>query len=89
MSARPFNLLVMLLLVVASAVAVVYSKHSGRELFIEFQALANERDAMDVEWGQLQLEQSTLTTQGQVERDARDKLGMVNLAADNMVIVKP
>ena len=89
MSARPVNLLVMLLLVVGSAVAVVYSKHSGRELFIELQALANERDAMDVEWGQLQLEQSTLTTQGQVERDARDKLGMVNLAADNMVIVKP
>ncbi len=89
MSARPVNLLVMLLLVVVSAVAVVYSKHSGRELFIELQALANDRDAMDVEWGQLQLEQSTLTTQGQVERDARDKLGMVNLAADNMVIVKP
>jgi len=89
MSARPFNLLVMLLLVVATAIAVVYSKHSGRELFIELQALAYERDAMDVEWGQLQLEQSTLTTQGQVERDARDKLGMVNLAADNMVIVKP
>ena len=89
MSARPVNLLVMLLLVVVSAVAVVYSKHSGRELFIELQALAYERDAMDVEWSQLQLEQSTLTTQGQVERDARDKLGMVNLAADNMVIVKP
>ena len=89
MSARPVNLLVMLLLVVVTAIAIVYSKHSGRELFIELQALANERDAMDVEWGQLQLEQSTLTTQGQVERDARDKLGMVNLAADNMVIVKP
>lgn len=89
MSARPFNLLLMLLLVVVTAIAIVYSKHSGRELFIELQALAYERDAMDVEWGQLQLEQSTLTTQGQVERDARDKLGMVNLAADNMVIVKP
>ena len=89
MSARPFDLLAMLLLVIASAVAVIYSKHSGRELFIELQALAHERDVLDVEWGQLQLEQSTLTTQGQIERDARDKLGMVNLAADNMVIVKP
>lgn len=89
MNARPLNLLVMLLLVVASAVGVVYSKHSGRELFIELQALANERDSMDVEWGKLQLEQSTLTTQGKVERAARDQLGMVNLAADNMVIVKP
>jgi cell division protein FtsL len=89
MNVRPVNLLVMLLLVVASAVGVVYSKHSGRELFIELQALANERDVLDVEWGQLQLEQGTLTTQGQVESAARDKLGMVNLAADNMVIVKP
>ena len=89
MNARPVNLLVMLLVVVVSAVGVVYSKHTGRELFIELQALANERDSMDVEWVQLQLEQSTLTTQGQVERAARDQLGMVNLAADNMVIVKP
>ena len=89
MNARPVNLLVMLLVVVVSAVGVVYSKHTGRELFIELQALANERDSMDVEWGQLQLEQSTLTTQGQVERAARNQLGMVNLAADNMVIVKP
>jgi cell division protein FtsL len=79
----------MLLVVIVSAVGVVYSKHTGRELFIELQMLANERDSMDVEWGQLQLEQGTLTTQGKVERAARNQLGMVNLAADNMVIVKP
>jgi cell division protein FtsL len=89
MNACPVNLLVMLLVVIVSAVGVVYSKHTGRELFIELQMLANERDSMDVEWGQLQLEQGTLTTQGKVERAARNQLGMVNLAADNMVIVKP
>ena len=89
MSAWPVNALMLLLAVVVSAVAVVYSKHSGRELFIELQGLVNERDSMDVEWGRLQLEQSTLTTQGRVEREARGQLGMVNLAVDNMVIVKP
>lgn len=89
MSLRPSALSVLLLIVVISAVCVVYSKHQGRKLFIELQALENERDAMDVEWGQLQLEQSTLTTQGQVEVAARDRLGMVVLSADNMVIVKP
>ena len=89
MTARPVNVLVVLLAVVATAVGVVYSKHKGRELFIELQMLGNERDRMDVEWGQLQLEQSTLTTQGKVERAARDQLGMVTLSADNMVIVKP
>ena len=89
MNARSVNVLVVLLAVVATAVGVVYSKHKGRELFIELQMLGNERDRMDVEWGQLQLEQSTLTTQGKVERAARDQLGMVTLSAGNMVIVKP
>jgi len=89
MTVRPFNQIVILLLVVTSAVGVVYSKHQARKLFVELQALGNDRDNMDIEWGQLQLEQSTLSTQGRVERDARDQLGMVSLSADNMIIVKP
>ena len=89
MSVRPLTLIVVLLAVVISSVSVVYSKHKARKLFVELQALNDERDNMDIEWGQLQLEQSTLTTQGQVERAARDQLGMVSLSADNVVIVKP
>jgi cell division protein FtsL len=89
MTSRPVNLGVLLLVVVITAVAVVYSKHQARKLFVELQSLGNERDDMDIEWGQLQLEQSTLTTHGQVERAAREQLGMVSLSADNMVIVKP
>jgi cell division protein FtsL len=89
MNQRPAVLPGLLLVVVVSAVCVVYAKHQARKLFIELQVLENERDAMDVEWGQLQLEQSTLTTQGQVEVAARDRLGMVVLSADNMVMVKP
>jgi len=86
---RPFNVLMVLLMVVATAVGIVYSKHRGRQLFVELEILGNARDSMDVEWGQLQLEQSTLTTQGQVEHAARERLGMVTLSAGNMVIVKP
>ncbi len=89
MTSRPLNLGVLLIVVVCTAVAVIYSKHQARKLFVELQTLGNERDDMDIEWGQLQLEQSTLTTHGQVERAAREKLGMVSLSADNMVIVKP
>jgi cell division protein FtsL len=40
------------------------------------QGLQAERDAMNVEWGQLQLEQSTHTTHGKVENAARQRLGM-------------
>ena len=89
MTLRPVNHIVLLLAVVITSVGIVYSKHQARKLFVELQALGNERDDMDIEWGQLQLEQGTLTTQGQVERAARDQLGMVTLSADNMVIVKP
>ena len=79
----------LLLAVVASAVSAAYAKHRSRKLFIELQVLQEQRDAMNVEWGQLQLEQGTLTTQGQVEVAARERLGMVGLSAENMVIVKP
>lgn len=89
MSARPGAALILLVLVIASSVSVVYARHQGRKLFIELQSVGKERDNMEIEWGQLQLEQGMLTTQGQVEKAARDKLGMENLSADNMVIVKP
>ena len=89
MNAKPGAILILLALVLVSSVGVVYAKHEGRKLFIELQAIGKDRDNMDIEWGQLQLEQGTLTTQGQVETAARERLGMVNLSADNMVIVKP
>lgn len=89
MNSHPAALLILVFAVIATSISVVYVKHQGRKSFIELQVLGNDRDKMDVEWGQLQLEQSTLTTQGQVESAARNRLGMVNLAQDNSVIVKP
>jgi cell division protein FtsL len=89
MSRRPGGVLILLILVIASSVAVIHAKHEGRKLFIELQALGNQRDNMDIEWGQLQLEQGTLTTQGKVENVARDRLGMTSLRADATIIVNP
>ena len=89
MMMRPAGLLILVLAVIASSIGVVYAKHQGRKLFVELQLLGSERDDMDIEWGQLQLEQGTLTTQGQVESAARERLCMVNLSHTNTVIVKP
>ena len=89
MTGRLGTVLMLLALVLVSALGVVYTKHQGRTLFVELQALREARDSMDIEWGQLQLEQSTLTTQGQVERAARERLGMVYLTTDVAVIVRP
>ena len=62
MSARqqPFLLvLVFAVVCVLSALAVVYTKHESRRLFVELEQLTHERDELNIEWGQLQIEQST------------------------------
>ena len=83
------TLSVLLVLVTVSALGVVYAKHQSRKLFVELQSLQKTRDAMDIEWGQLQLEQGTLATHGRVEETASAKLGMVIPEANQMVILQP
>ena len=73
----------------ASALGVVYAKHENRKLFIELQALQAERDAMNVEWGQLQLEQSTQATHARVDAEARGRLGMQSPDPSAIVIISP
>ena len=75
--------------VLASALGVVYAKHEARSRFYELQQLVKARDDLDIEWGQLQLEQSTWATHGRVERVARDELRMVIPQANDLRIVQP
>jgi len=60
-----------------TALAVVWSRHTTRSLFIELQSLRRERDALDTEWQQLKIEQSAWATHGRVEQTARSVLKMV------------
>lgn len=80
---------VLWLLVLASAVAVVWSKHESRSRFTELQSLAAERDRLDIEWGQLKLEQSAWSTHARVEQMARRELEMVIPRPDEVRIVQP
>jgi cell division protein FtsL len=89
MTASPVTAVILLTAIIATSLAVVYSRHQDRKLFIELQALGYDKDAMDVEYGQLQLEQSTLTTHGKVEQAARTRLGMVNPSPQQVQIIKP
>ena len=72
-----------------AAIAVVWSKHEARSLFIELQRLHAERDRLDIEWGQLKLEQSAFAMHGRVEQTARVNLQMVVPRPDEVRIVKP
>jgi cell division protein FtsL len=77
------------LAVLASSLGVVYGKQQARNRFNDLQKLTVERDNLDIEWGQLQLEQSTWATQGRVERVAHDEMGMVTPLASELRIVQP
>ncbi len=81
-------LVVMILAVLVSAVGVIEAKHQSRKRFVALQALEKVRDQMNVEWGQLQLEQGTWATHSRVERIAREKLRMVNPKMGEVVIVE-
>ena len=79
----------LLAVVIASAMGAVWSRHESRKLFNELQQLEGDRDAMNVEWGQLQLEQSTHTTHGKIETAARKRLGMIIPGEQQVMILKP
>ena len=81
--------LLLVLATVLSAIGVVYAKHQSRKLFVELQQLESRRDAMEVEWGQLQLEQSMLTTHGQIERVAHERMHMRIPGPQTTIILHP
>jgi len=66
----------LLVLVIACALGVVTSQHKARKLFVELQQEKDRAQQMDVEWGQLQLEQSTLVMPARVETLASRQLQM-------------
>lgn len=74
--------------VMASAIASVYAKHEARKLFTELQALSTERDRMEVDWGRLQIEQSTWSTYGRVEQMAREQMNMHTPPPDQVSLLE-
>jgi cell division protein FtsL len=75
-------------LVLGSAILLIYSKHQSRKLFVELQQLKYQVDALNTEWGQLQLEQSAWSGHGRIERIARKRLSMVMPDSGDVVFVQ-
>ena len=73
--------------VMSSALGVIYTKHRSRGLFVELQALQRQRDNLEIEWGLLQLEQSTLATEIVVDQAARKRLEMAIPDPDSVVYI--
>ena len=77
------------LAVLASAIAVVRARHQARTLFVQLEQLSAERDRLNIEWNQVQLEQSAWSNHGFVERVASKKLRMTLPTPDEVRIVTP
>ncbi len=87
-SRQPFMLVVFALICVLSAIALVYTKHESRKLFVELESLTDERDELNIEWGQLQIEQSTWATHARIEQVATDDLSLVRPEATEIFVIE-
>jgi cell division protein FtsL len=68
--------LILVVIALACALSIVASNHRARKLFIELDREQTRMKALDIEWGQLQLEQSTWANHARIEKIAREKLQM-------------
>ncbi len=73
---------------VLSALALVFTKHESRKLFVELETLTRERDELNIEWGQLQIEQSTWATHARIEQFAADELALARPDARSIYVIE-
>ena len=87
--ALPLTVGLLWVAVLGSAAGAVWCKHRARELFIELETLNARRDNLEIEWGQLQLEQSAWSSHAFVENVARAKLHMSTPAPRDIRLISP
>ena len=86
---QPFLLVFVFALVcVVSAMALIYTKHESRKLFVELEQLTQERDELNIEWGQLQIEQSTWATHSRIEQVATEDLSLVRPTSAEIYVIE-
>lgn len=82
-------MVVVWLLMLFSGLSVVYVSHQCRLLYSELALLEQQKNGLEVAWGQYLIEESALASLHRVEAFARQKLSMQVPALDQIVVVKP
>ena len=72
---------VLLALLVGCALSLVKAQYQARHLFIEVERARSEARQLDIDYAQLQLDQSTLGKNSRIEQIARTDLGMQQVSA--------
>lgn len=82
------NLLLLAILVVC-ALSVVTSQHQARKHYVELQKEQELGKQLAIEWGQLQLEQSTWAMHARIEKIAGGQLMMRTPPPSRVQMVPP
>lgn len=83
-----FLVFVFAVVCVVSAIALVFTKHEARKQFVELENLSDDRDALNIEWGQLQIEQSTWATHARIEKVASDDLQLTRPSTTEIFVIE-
>ena len=89
MSVRIFILVVLIAAVLASAIAIVYSRQQHRQAYVELTRLERGRDELNIEFSRLQLEQATWAETNRIEQVASERLGMSFPASAELLVARP
>jgi len=80
---------VLLAVLIACALGTVSAQHKARKLYVELQQEQELEKRYEVEWGQLQLEQSTWAMHARIEKIATQQLRMRAPSAARTQVVAP
>ena len=81
--------LILFAVLIACALSLVTSQHKARKLYVELQMEQELAKQVGIEWGQLQLEQSTWAMHARIEKIASGQLRMRVPPASRVQVVAP
>ncbi len=87
-SGRSLVMFSLLILVLLSGMSVIHATFKNRYALHELQQLRSEYNELDVQWGQLLIEQSTFGLEGRIGKKAEEELGMKLSDWSGVIMVK-
>lgn len=87
MAKSTYLLLVLMVAVLLSALGVIYTTNSYRYTLSQLQQEEQQSHQLQLQWGQLLLEQSSLATPARIEVFAVEKLKMVLPSTKNTLLL--
>ena len=79
---------ILVTLALLSALGVVAAQHQSRKLHTALERETSHMQQLEVEWGQLQLEQSTWAAHVRIEKIARQRLHMGAPGIEQILVIE-